>query len=158
MTQYNQTIPLVLTGFTYQGNMIYQSILKFLEDYSLGNQVKIVGYIPTEEMPYLYHHARLLIFPSLFEGFGIPLVEAMKTQTPIVCSNQASIPEVVGDSALQFNPHSPQEIASAILQIADPQVRFKLNQKGKERAKLFSWKRSAWETLKVFYWLYQKKR
>jgi len=154
---YNLTVPLVLTGYTYQSNMIYQSILKFLEDYSLRNQVKIVGYVPSEEMPYLYHLARLLIFPSLFEGFGIPLVEAMKTQTPIVCSNQASIPEVVGEAALQFNPHSPQEIASAILQIAHPQVRFKLIQKGKERAKLFSWKRCAMETLQVFYGICHKR-
>ena len=156
--KYNQKIPLVLTGFTYQGNKIYQSILKFIEDYSLGNQVKIIGYIPQKEMPLLYHHARFLIFPSLFEGFGIPLVEAMKTQTPIVCSNQASIPEVVGDAALQFDPHSPQEIASAILQITYPKIRYSLIQKGKEQAKVFSWKRSAWETLNVFYKIHQKKQ
>lgn len=148
--KYKKSISLVLTGYTYKENMVYQSVIKHLKDYTLEKQVKILGYIPQKEMPYLYHNAEFLVFPSLFEGFGIPLVEAMRTQTPIVCSNGGSIPEVVGDAALVFDPHSPEDIALKMLQALDPQTRTELIEKGQERVKAFSWEQSAQETLNVF--------
>ena len=133
--QYKKQISLVLTGYTYKGNMIYQSVVNFLEKHRLENQVKIIGYIPPEEMPYLFLNANFLVFPSLYEGFGIPLVEAMKTQCPIVCSNRGSIPEVVGEAGLQFNPEDPNEIAMQILKVLNPQTRLELIEKGNEQAK-----------------------
>lgn len=148
--KHKKPIPLVLTGYTYKENMIYQSVVKFLRDHTLGKQVKILGYVPQQEMPYLYYNASFLVFPSLFEGFGIPLVEAMRTQTPIVCSNGGSIPEVAGDAALLFDPDSPEDIALKMLQVLDPQTRTKLIEKGQTRVKAFSWEKSAQETLNVF--------
>ncbi|MEY8348445.1 glycosyltransferase family 1 protein [Bacillus cereus] len=148
--RHKKSIPLVLTGYTYKENMVYQSVVKFLRDHDLGKQVKILGYVPQQAMPYLYYNANFLVFPSLFEGFGIPLVEAMRTQTPIVCSNGGSIPEVVGDAALLFNPHSPEDIALKMLQVLDPETRTELIEKGQTRVKAFSWEKSAQETLNVF--------
>lgn len=148
--KYQQPIALVLTGYTYKENMTYHSIRKHIKDYALEKYVKILGYIPQQEMPYLYANANFLVFPSLFEGFGIPLVEAMKTQTPIVCSNGGSIPEVVGDAALLFDPHSPEDIASKMLKVLEPRTRTKLIEKGQARAKAFSWEKSAQETLHIF--------
>ncbi|MBM7691476.1 alpha-1,3-rhamnosyl/mannosyltransferase [Peribacillus deserti] len=148
--KYNKSIPLVLTGYTDEKNTIYQSAVKFLKDHSLDGQVKILGYIPPEDMPSLFINSRFLIFPSLYEGFGIPLVEAMKTKTPIVCSNRGSIPEVAADSALLFNPEDAKEIALQILRIMKKKTRNSLIEKGIRRSKAFSWEKSAKETLKVF--------
>jgi glycosyltransferase involved in cell wall biosynthesis len=101
-------------------------------------------------MPLLYRGARLLIFPSLFEGFGLPLLEAMASDCPVVCSNATSIPEVVGDAALLFDPHDPEAIADAIHQVlTDEELRRRLIQAGRERCRQFSWERTARETLKV---------
>lgn len=143
-------IPLVLTGYFHRNNKCYRRVDLFLKDHDLLNQVKILGYIPPEHMPYLYYHSRFLVFPSLYEGFGFPLVEAMHTQTPIVCSEGGSIPEITGGAALLFNPREPEDIASKMLQVLNPQTRKMLIQKGKERAKVFSWEKNAHETLKVF--------
>lgn len=147
---YKKRVPLVLTGFTHKENMIYQSVLQFIKNYALENQVNILGYIPPEEMPYVYFNSSFMVFPSLYEGFGIPLVEAMKAQCPIVCSNKGSIPEIVADAALQFNPADPEDIALKMLKLMDCKTREILIKKGKERAKTFSWKKCAQETLHVF--------
>lgn len=148
--RYQKTIPLVLTGYIYKENKLFPTILDFLKEHNLSEQVKILGYIPEQELPYIYQNAHLLVFPSLFEGFGIPLVEAMKTQTPIVCSDRGSIPEVVDDAALFFNPESSEDIALKIMNAMEPAIRMKLIKKGSERAKAFSWEKSAKDTLNVF--------
>lgn len=148
--KYHKRLPLVLTGFWYKGNMVYQSVVDYIKDNGLKNQVKILGYIPQKEMPYLYANSKFLVFPSLFEGFGFPLVEAMRTNTPIVCSKGGSIPEVVDESALHFNPHAPEDIALKMHKVLDPATRNKLIRKGRERAKAFSWEKCARETLNVF--------
>ncbi len=148
--QYHKNISLVLTGFSYKGNIIFQDVIKFIKEHHLEDQVKLLGFLAPDEMPSLYNNAGFLIFPSLYEGFGIPLVEAMKSQCPIVCSNRGSIPEIVRDAAIQFNPESPEEIAQSILKVFDPQTRLKLIEKGNERGKAFSWTKTAQETLTVF--------
>lgn len=148
--KYKLKIPLVLTGYQYRRNPMLQSIVNSIEQNGLKPQVKLLGYIPPTDMPYLYFNASFLVFPSLFEGFGIPLVEAMKTQTPIVCSTGGSIPEIVRDAALFFDPHSPQHMADKILQMTSSATYAALVQKGNERSKAFSWEKCAQETLKVF--------
>lgn len=101
-------------------------------------------------MPLLYRGARFLVFPSLFEGFGLPLLEAMASDCPVLCSSAGSIPEVVADAALLFDPHDPEEIADAMHRIpTDEELRRTLVHAGRERCLLFSWERTARETLKV---------
>ncbi|MFE1245260.1 glycosyltransferase family 4 protein [Fictibacillus sp. NPDC058756] len=147
---YKKRIPLVLTGFAPKENQTYQSVLTFLDQHLLQDQVKILGYVPTEAMPDLYAHASFLVFPSLYEGFGIPLVEAMKSKCPIICSDRASIPEVTGDAALHFNPENPEDIANKMLKLLYPETRIALIIKGMVRSKIFSWDNCAKETLAVF--------
>ncbi len=148
--RHHERIPLVLSGYWEESNPAYQAVIHFIKDHALEAQVKILGYIPEKEMPYLYLNCAFLVFPSLHEGFGIPLVEAMITATPIVCSCEGSIPEVVGDAALLFNPHRPEEIAMKMLQGLNSNTRRRLIKKGMERAKAFSWDKCAQETLHVF--------
>jgi alpha-1,3-rhamnosyl/mannosyltransferase len=124
--------------------------LAFIKEHDLEKQVRILGYVPQEDMPTLYANAAFMVFPSLYEGFGIPLVEAMKAQCPVVCSNRASVPEVVGEAALQFNPDDPKDIAEKMFKLLEPNVRKKLMQKGIERSTIFSWESCAKETLHVF--------
>ncbi|NER40330.1 glycosyltransferase family 4 protein [Bacillus megaterium NBRC 15308 = ATCC 14581] len=108
-------------------------------------------------MPYIYSNAHFLVYPSLFEGFGIPLIEAMRTNIPIVCSNAGSIPEIVEESALIFNPYDPENIAIKMLEISQTEKRKELIEKGKIQAQKFSWKNSAEQTLVLFHQLLHKR-
>ncbi|MBT2689114.1 glycosyltransferase family 4 protein [Bacillus sp. ISL-47] len=146
--KYNMPLSVVLTGYFYKGNKVYEEVLQFIKKNKLEAFVKLLGYIPAKEMPYLYYNSSFIVFPSLYEGFGIPLVEAMKTGTPIVCSDRGSIPEITGGAALMFNPEDPEEMALQMLQVHDKKQ--ELIKKGAERAKTFSWKKSAQDTLAVF--------
>ncbi|KON86329.1 hypothetical protein AF332_05515 [Sporosarcina globispora] len=148
--KYNTTIPLVLTGYADKSNGIYQSVLQFIRERSLEKQVWVLGYVPPEEMPSLYWNSSFLVFPSLYEGFGIPLVEAFKTKTPIVCSNKGSIPEITDHAALYFNPENPEEIALKMMELLNPLTRKQLSEKSSLRSRHFSWKKTAAETMKVF--------
>jgi glycosyltransferase involved in cell wall biosynthesis len=139
----------VLTGFDYENGYPLEEKVK---EYGLKDQIKIIGYVNLEEMRHLYQKAELLCFPSLFEGFGMPLVEAMVMGCPIVCSNATSIPEVVGEAALFFNPDDPYEIANKIrLLWNNRDLRERLATLGKERARYFSVKRLAERHLEVFH-------
>ncbi len=139
---------LVLTGIAKKSN---DEILQEIAMLKLDDAVKILGYIPYEDLPYLYNMARLLVFPSLFEGFGIPLVEAMACGCPIVCSNATSIPEVVGDAGVIFDPFSPEDMAEKIWQLWNDDVKLQdMRIWGMERAKLFSWDNTARQTIEVY--------
>ncbi|WP_379971139.1 glycosyltransferase family 4 protein [Ectobacillus sp. sgz5001026] len=145
--KFNVKINMVFTGFEQQAQ---KSIIDFIKENDLSEQIKFLGYLPQEEMPYVYRNAKFLVFPSLFEGFGIPLVEAMRTKTPIVCSNAGSIPEVVEDCALLFDPTSPEDIALKILEVLNEQTRTELINKGINQAEKFSWEKCSKSTLEVF--------
>ena len=86
-------------------------------------QMHLPGHVDIEEIAYLYRRARMLVFPSLFEGFGIPLVEAMTVGCPIVAAAETSIPEIVGDAAEMFDPRSPAELAIAIERVWKDEAR-----------------------------------
>ena len=144
---FNVKINMVFTG---SGQQAHESITNFINENDLSEQIKFLGYLPQEEMPYVYRNAKFLVFPSLFEGFGIPLVEAMRTKTPIVCSNAGSIPEVVEDSALLFDPNNPEDIALKILEVLKEQTRIELINKGIKQAEKFSWEKCSETTLEVF--------
>jgi glycosyltransferase involved in cell wall biosynthesis len=119
--------------------------------FKLTNAVIEVGHVMTEHLPALYSAAEMLVFPSLFEGFGFPVLEAMACNTPVITSNVSALPEVAGDSAILVNPFSIEDIADAIYRIySSAQLRQSLREKGLARAKHFSWARTARETLTAY--------
>ncbi|MGI0134982.1 MAG: glycosyltransferase family 4 protein [Candidatus Micrarchaeaceae archaeon] len=114
-------------------------------------EVRFLGYVPEEDMPFLYSGASVFVLPSLYEGFGLPLIEAMACGAPIVASNTSSIPEVVGDAGVLADPYKPEEVAEAIIRFrADPGLRAASVQSGLQRVKRFSWTRAAKEMLSIF--------
>jgi glycosyltransferase involved in cell wall biosynthesis len=115
-----------------------------------NNDLFYVGYVTDSELKSLYKNAGCFVFPSLYEGFGLPPVEAMSVGCPVIVSNTASLPEVCGDAALYIDPYSPEDIAEKIkLLLSDDNLREELRRKGLERAKLFSWEKCAKEMIKV---------
>lgn len=130
--------------FTGAASKAHADIKSFIQKNDLEEKVYYLGHIPREEMPYIYANARMLVFPSFFEGFGIPLVEAMRSGCPIVASNVTSIPEVAGDAALYVDPKNPLDIASKISRVLDDKTLVReLVANGKEVVKKFSYFDSA---------------
>ena len=116
----------------------------------LPESIKYLGYVEDSELRALYQYASCFIYPSFYEGFGLPPLEAMACGCPVIVSNAASLPEVCGDAALYCNPHSPKDIASKISQlIKDPALQDVLRRKGLERAEQFTWEKTARETLNI---------
>jgi len=122
-----------------------KEIFQILEDsYELRTKVIFTGYIEDDELPVLYNLARLFVFPSLYEGFGLPPLEAMACGCPTVVSNLSAIPEVCGDASFYVNPLEPEEIALGILKVLNSDdLRKNLIEKGLERVKSFNWEKSA---------------
>jgi glycosyltransferase involved in cell wall biosynthesis len=125
----------------------HEQLLTSIQEAGLGHRVRFLGYCPLDDMPALYEGASALIFPSLFEGFGLPLLEAMWCSCPIVCSDVTSLPEIAGDAALLANPHSPEALADALSRVlTDEELRRALIARGRRRVLDFSWTKF---TLKV---------
>lgn len=142
-------IPLVLTANA--DNLEDPRINEYLERYSLKQRVLFVGFLPEEEMPLLYNSATFLVLPSLYEGFGFPALEAMACGLPVICSNTTSLPEVVGDAALTFNPKNSSELTEHMSNlISNASLAQELANKGISRAATFSWEKVARETAKLY--------
>ena len=126
--------------------------LKWLiSNFNLENDIKFIKSASDNELNNLYNMARVLIFVSLYEGFGLPSLEAMKCGTPVIASNTSSIPEVVGDAAILVNPYNTEDIFEAILKLVlNKELQNHLIQKGYERVKAFSWENTAKKTL-IYY-------
>ena len=140
---------LVLSGIAMKN---HQNVKQRIQDLGLANRVKIIGQVPFSDLPYLYNKARLLVFPSLFEGFGIPLVEAMACGCPVVASDRTAIPEIVADAGILFDPTSEEGIAAAVWCLwNDDDALTKLRTKGLNRANAFTWQATARNTLTVYY-------
>ncbi|MCD0486957.1 glycosyltransferase family 4 protein [Pedobacter sp. MC2016-14] len=106
--------------------------------------VKYLGYVSNAELKYLYQNASLFIFPSLYEGFGIPPLEAMYSGCPVISSNTSSLPEVLGDACVYFNPNDAQDLANQLQRLLKDEIMLELlRKKGLQRAKLYSWQQSA---------------
>ncbi|HEY9764426.1 MAG TPA: glycosyltransferase family 1 protein [Trichocoleus sp.] len=117
---------------------------------NLSNQVKFLDYVPYQQLPILLNQAIALVFPSLWEGFGLPALEAMACGTPVITSNLSSLPEVVGSAAILIDPHNINEMADAMRMIIDdPQMSRNLRITGLEQARRFSWEKTGQQTVEV---------
>ena len=139
---------LVLTGVAMQS---HGEVLRERQRLGLEDVVRVLGSVPYADLPGLYNLARMMIFPSLFEGFGIPLVEAMACGCPIACSDVTSIPEVVDDAGVFFVPTSAEDIAEKSWRLwTDESLRREKFAVGRERASVLTWQRTAQETIRVY--------
>ncbi|MFN4227336.1 MAG: glycosyltransferase family 4 protein [Candidatus Ratteibacteria bacterium] len=117
----------------------------------IKRDIIVTNYIPLKDLSILYKYADIFVYPSLYEGFGSPILEAMRCGIPIITSNVSSMPEVAGDAALLINPEDEDDIANAILKLVENrELRENLVKKGFERVKLFTWENTAKQTLKVY--------
>ena len=124
-------------------------IYKLPKKLGIEDSVKFLGYVPDEKLPALYSGAAALVFPSLFEGFGLPILEAQACGCPVITSNISSMPEVAGKGAILVNPYSVDDIVKGMERVAREGERVKLIKRGFENVKRFSWEKCARETLKV---------
>lgn len=146
--QAKEVPPLVIAG---QRGWLTGDFFAALENSPARDGVLIPGYIQDADLPAIYSGATALVFPSLCEGFGLPPLEAMSCGTPVVCSNTSSLPEVVGEAALTFDPTDDAAIAEALRRIVkDKELQAQLRTLGVQRAASFSWGRAAQETIGVY--------
>jgi glycosyltransferase involved in cell wall biosynthesis len=142
----NQSYHVVLVG-DYSNDSFFSSyneVAELSRKLGMVERVTFTGYVPDPDLVVLYNMATMLVLPSLGEGFGLPAVEAMACGLPIAASNRGSLPEVIGEAGLLFDPCSEEEIAGAIARLlGDESLRRELGRKAQERAKLFSWKNGA---------------
>ncbi len=144
---------LVIIGKPYSN---YTEPEEYIENNNLTEIVKIVGYVNDEELLTYYNNCKALVFASLYEGFGIPILEAFACEVPVIISNSGSLPEIAAQAALKVNPHDPQDIADAMQKIhQDPNLRSGLIQEGINRLKKFDWQESAAQTLDVYQQVYE---
>lgn len=122
-----------------------------IRELGLEGTIVVAGQVTDEDLVLFYNAATVFAFPSLYEGFGLPPLEAMACGTPVVCSNAASLPEVVGDAALTFDPTDGNALAGAMAQVLDDaDLQVDLRKRGLARAAQFTWERTARETIKVY--------
>jgi glycosyltransferase involved in cell wall biosynthesis len=130
---------------------LYEDILARVEELGLSQDVMLPGYVPGGELPLWYNAAECFVYPSTYEGFGLPVLEAMACGTPVVTSNSSSLPEVVGEAGRTVSPENVEELAEMLGQVlGDGDLRAQMRQQGLGRAALFSWDRAARETIAVY--------
>ena len=146
--KYNVNRKLMLVGPKGWG---YKNIFKRIKELNIQNEILYIGYVPTEDIHLLYNCADIFAYPSLYEGFGFPILEAFACGIPVLTSNSPSLDETASDAALRVNPTDKKAIADGLLKITqDITFRNTLIEKGKQRAKLFSWDEAAKKTLEVY--------
>lgn len=130
---------------------LYDETLRKISELGLSDLVTLTGHVPEADLPALYSGSSCFIYPSYFEGFGLPPLEAMKCGAPVVVGNRTSLPEVVGDAAVLVDPFEVSEIAAGIARVLnDSGLRASLREKGLERARAFDWRDTARQTLAVY--------
>ncbi|MDT8716158.1 glycosyltransferase family 4 protein [Clostridium sp. 19966] len=143
--KYIDEVKFVING---KGN---ESINKAISDNKVEDKILKIGFVDEEDLPYVYNLATVFTFPSLYEGFGLPPLEAMACGCPTVVSNTSSLPEVVGEAALKVEAKDDKAFADAINQLlTDEKLRENLIQSGMERVKKFSWDKMVEDTIKVY--------
>ncbi len=129
---------------------LFESIFDLVSELGLNNEIYFSDYVTDQQLAFLYKNAFCFVLPSLYEGFGIPILEAMSFGCPVISSFTSSLPEVGGDACLYFDPQSVDDLGEKIKQIkTDRKLREELIQKGKRRVKEFSWKKCGEQTLKL---------
>ena len=135
----------------------YRAIFEHLGTLGLEEKVIFTGFVPDDNLPALYSNAVAFVFPSLYEGFGLPILEAMACGTPVVSSNTSSLPEAAGEAAILIAPQDVQGWVDAINNLScNPQLREELRQKGLRRVKDFSWDLAAEKTLSIYHEIYER--
>jgi len=130
---------------------LYEETLRTIKELQVSDSVILTGYVPESDLPVLYSGALCFVYPSYFEGFGLPPLEAMKCGVPVIVGNRTSLPEVVGDAAILVDPFDADAIAGAMDKlISDSNFRAELAARGLARAKLFDWRETARQTLTVY--------
>ncbi len=148
----NEDYSLVIAGKTYAQ---YREDLSEIRRLNLSNKVIVLDYVKDEYLPALFQSAEAFVFVSLYEGFGIPVLEAMASNTPVITSNISATDEIAGNAALKVNPYDVTDIANAMRRVSmDEKLRKNLIAKGRERVKLFSWEKTARETLSIYEEIY----
>ena len=118
----------------------------------VADRIRFLGFVSDDDLLHLYNACELFCFPSFYEGFGLPVLEAMACGAPVACSNTSAMPEVADGAALLFNPYNADEITRAMLDlILLPELRFRMSRLGSQRATRFSWQETARKTLEVYY-------
>lgn len=139
---------LVLAG---SPGWLYEEIFEEVKSRGLESSVVFPGYVPASDVPALYAGASLFVYPSLYEGFGLPVLEAMAAGVPVISSSVSSLPEITGDAAVLVDPLDVEGLAMALERlIASPALREEYGRRGQERAAYFSWRRCAERTLEVY--------
>ncbi|HHT62372.1 MAG: glycosyltransferase family 4 protein [Bacillota bacterium] len=129
----------------------YPGLIKLVESLDLQEWVLFPGFIPMQDLPFFYNAGDLFVYPSFYEGFGLPPIEALACGTPTVVSNVSSLPEVVGDAAIMVNPHDLVALAAAMHRVlTEPDLETELRRKGLRWAENFSWTKTAAQTIKVY--------
>ncbi len=130
---------------------LYQEIFETVERLGVGDRVRFLGFVPDEDLPALYNAAEVFALPSLYEGFGLPVLEALACGTPVVTSNVSSLPEVAGDAALLVSPHDVEDLAQALHRlVTDQELRTTLRRRGLAQAQRFTWQRAAETVLGIY--------
>jgi glycosyltransferase involved in cell wall biosynthesis len=154
--RHNLRLPLICTGGAREAQ---PRLLEAIYANGLDGQVQFLGYCDRHVLPALYRQAACLLFPSLFEGFGMPVLEAMACGCPVVCSNTTSLPEIAGDAAWLVDPCDPEAIAAGIADVLDDdERRHAMRARGFTQAARFSWRRHTLQTLRVFREVYGQLR
>lgn len=148
LSEGKEVYPLVLAG---KLGWYYDEILKRIRAEGIEKRIILPGYLSEEDKVRLYSRARAFVFPSIYEGFGIPVIEAMACGTPVLTANASSLPEVAGDAALLCDPKSEMEIADGMYRLAtDDALCERLSEAGYQRAKMFSWEKEAEKLYEIY--------
>lgn len=137
---------------------LYDELFARIAELGLENDIIFTGFVPDEDLPCIYQQARLFVYLSLCEGFGIPPLEAMACGVPVIASNTSAIPEVIGDAGITVPPENAEQVADAILRVLrDNDLAANMSNLGKVRAAQFSWDQAARQTLAIYQQVYENK-
>jgi glycosyltransferase involved in cell wall biosynthesis len=161
MSEEGKKIALVLVGKAFENKRLKETkvLLQLIKELKLTSQVKILGFVPIEELVAVYNLATVYCQPSLYEGFGLPVLEAMACGIPVVASKEASLAEICGQAAVMIDPYNLDDLAGGLtVAIENKGLREKLIERGLKRAQKFTWEKTAQETIKVYQQVDEEKK